>query len=133
MFAVSSWLLINVYLEFRTAKAELERMPLVERFWLRLTLQAMILLVFIHSNLCCHLLQSCDHFFFYHDYARVYRVWFSALAPWGLVINLLFIYLFILEQEVKFTLSLTIPKKTVTQLRYCYKFKTFVLTNMGDT
>ena len=55
-------------------------------------------------------------------------VWFSAQAPGGLVINL-----FILEQGVKFTLSLTILKKTVTRLRYCYQFKTFVFTNMGDT
>lgn len=67
-------------------------------------------------------------FFFYHDYARVYRVWFSALAPWGLVINLLFIYFFILEQEVKFTLSLVLlyPRKQllswdiVTNLKHLY-------------
>ena len=90
----------------------------------------MILLVFINSKLCCYTFQSCD-FFLYHNYARLYLVWFSARAPGGLVINLI-IYLYILEQEVKFILTLTIPKKTVTQLSYCYQFITFELTRSSE-
>ena len=62
-------------------------------------------------------------------------VWFSAQAPGGLVINLLinlFIYFGTGSQIYTFTYY-TQENSHSVEILYCYQFKTFVLTNMGDT